>query len=204
MILEEVLLERVTGGPCFVLVANRARPDPQVPLDDLPGKGGRFDLVARFVNAALLTSHGIRHDARAIVVFAGVPDPVAMRVSGDAVTGIGPDERSTAARLLQALQATPMPVWQAVEDGIELKRADLETVLGDVAAPIAFLHEDGQPLPEAGTGAATFVLGDDRGFTDEQRTAVREAADLEVRVGPRPLQADHVAAILVNELDRRD
>lgn len=184
----------------FVLVANRARPDPSIPLDDLPGQGGRFDLVARFVNAALLTSHGIREDAQAVVLFArSGEEPTALRVSGDAVTGVGPDERSTAARLLAALEATPMPVWQAVADGIEVRAGGLEAVLADAPEPVVLLHRDGQPLGDVEEG--TFVVGDHEGFTPEQLEALRKRADRVASLGAQALQADQVAAVLHHELD---
>lgn len=183
----------------FVLVADHARPEPGLPLDDLPGKGGRFDLVARFVNAALLTSHGIREHVRAVVVFTAPEEPVALRVDGGEVTGVGPDERSTAARLLAALEATPMPVWQEVAEGIELRAGGLDQILDDVPEPVVLLHEDGDELDAAGQG--TFVVGDHEGFTDDQLDALRDRADRVARLGSRPLQADHLVAALHHELD---
>lgn len=198
--MEEVLLEAVTGPRTLLLVANHARPDPGLALDDLPGLGGRFDLVARFVNAALLTSHGIREGAHAIVVFTRPEEPVALRVRGDAVTGIGPDERSTAARLLAALDATPMPVWQEVADGIDLRAGDLPTLLAETPTPRTLVHEDGDALP-ATVGVGTFVVGDHDGFTPEQRDRLVKQTDRVVNLGPTALQADHVAAVLHHELD---
>lgn len=194
-------MEAVSGVRSFLLVANRARPTPDVPLDDLPGKGGRFDLVARFVNAALLTSHGIRSDAEAIVVFTTPDEPLALRVRGEAVTGIGPDERSTAARLRGAMAATAMPVWQEVEDGIDLRTGDLATLLDDRPRPRVLLHEEGEPLA-GDLEPGTFVVGDHEGFTAEQLAAIRKRADREVSLGETALQADHLAAVLHHELDR--
>lgn len=193
-------MEVVSGPRTLLLLANRARPDPEIPLDDLTGQGGRFDLVARFVNAALLTSHGIREDAQAIVVFAGADDPLALRVRGEAATGVGPDERSTAARLLDALEATAMPVWQEVEDGIDLRSGELWTVLADAPEPHVLMHEDGEPIEQAPAGG-TFVVGDQDGFTDDQRARLGKRVDRVARLGPRALQADHLVAALHHELD---
>lgn len=195
-------MEAVSGPRTLVLVANHARPSSQVPLDDLPGEGGRFDLVARFVNAALLTSHGIREDARAIVVFARSEEPVALRVRGDAVTGVGPDERSTAARLASALEATPMPVWQEIEDGIDLRVGRFDELLEDTREPRVVLHEDGESLGHDLEGG-TFLVGDHEGFTPEQLEVLDRLADRRLSFGFRALQADHVAAVLHHELDGR-
>lgn len=196
-------MEPVSGGRTLVLLTNRPAPDPQLDLDRLTGEGGRFDLVARFVNAALLTSHGIREDATALVVFAG-EEPTELKVHGSEVTGIGPDERSTAARLLGALDNVPMPVFQAVDDGLELASLPLADVLEACPDPIVHLHGDGEPLESAAPGEGTFVLGGHEGFTDEQRRLLDEVSQARVTLGPKALQADHAAAVLHNRLDRQD
>lgn len=187
----------------FLLVANRADPSGKIPLDDLPGAGGRFDLVARFVVASLLTSHGIREDARAIVCFTRAePEPVALSIAGSDVVGIRPDERATAARLMQALEATAMPVWQDVGRGIEAKATTLGDLLSELPAPRIGLHETGEPLEGSGLTRGSFVLGDQDGLTDEQRALVDEAAERTCSVGPVPLQADQVVTVVHNALDR--
>jgi len=190
----------VPASRVFVLVADHARPSPDVPLDDLPGEGGRFDLVARFVNAALLTSHGIRRDAQAVVAFTRGEEPLGVRVSGRDVTGIGPDERSTAARLRSVLDATPMPVWQEVADGIELRTGELDELVAEAPEPRVLLHEGGEPLAEE-LRAGTFVVGDHEGFSEARRKRLAEVCDRTVGIGGRALQADHLAAVLHHELD---
>lgn len=193
----------MTADRVFVLVANRTDPSGDVPLDDLPGAGGRMDLVARFVNGALLTSHGVREDASAIVVFTRAdPDPVAVRVRGAEAVGLRPDERSTAARLDKALDVAAMPVWQGVGDGLALRAAPLDELLEDLPDPLVVLHEDGTPLEAAELAGGTFVLGDQDGFTDEQRALLEQASAEELSVGPVALQADQVVAVVHNALDR--
>lgn len=187
----------------FVLVANRADPSGQAPLDDLPGRGGRFDLVARFVNSALLTSHGIREGTAAIVLFTrGDPEPVAVRVQGGKVVGLRPDERSTAARLNKALSRTAMPVWQEVDDGIELRSVELGALLEDLPSPIWLLHEDGGLLEQASLAGGSFVVGDQDGFSKAQFKALSSACRRCLSVGPVSLQADQVASVVHNRLDR--
>lgn len=187
----------------FLLVANRAEASGQLPLDDLPGAGGRFDLVARFVTATLLTSHAIREDTAAIVLFTHAePDPVALRIHGGEAVGLRPDERSTAARLAKALSSTAMPVWQGVGDGVELKAIQLDALLAELPDPVVYLTEDGTALEAAELGPGTFVLGDQDGLTDDQRATVEAASDRTVSTGPISLQADQVVAVIHNALDR--
>lgn len=187
----------------FVLVANRADPSGAAPLDDLPGQGGRFDLVARFVNAALLKSHGIREDTGAIVLFTRAsPDPVAVRVLGGDVVGLRPDERSTAARLNQVLSSPAMPVWQEISDGVELRSVELGELLEDLPGPVWALLEEGDRLESSAREGGSFVLGDQDGFTRSQRALLQDRCSGALSVGPRPLQADQVVPIVHNALDR--
>lgn len=193
----------VTADRVFVLVANRAEASGEAPLDDLPGQGGRFDVVARFVSAALLTSHGIREGASVIVWFKrGEPDPVAVRIRGGDAVGLRPDERSTAARLNKALAATAMPVWQKVGDGVEIRATSLGDLVERLPEPAWLLSEGGGFREEAFVEGASFVIGDQDGFEEEQRSILEERCAGLVSVGPVALQADQVVGIAHNVMDR--
>ena len=88
----------------FVVVGQRARTARDFTLDDICGAGGRWDLLARCVQASLFISHDLRRDTELILVLKGPPDPPkAIRVSGDDVRNLNPDERSTVALLSRAL-----------------------------------------------------------------------------------------------------
>lgn len=187
----------------FVLIANRPTPSGEIPLNDLAGAGGRFDLVARFVTASLLTSHSIREDTEAIVFFANqTPEPVALKARGKDAVGLRPDERSTAARLLGVLDATPMPVWQDIAAGFAIRTLSLETLLDELQAPVHLMSADGDPLASPFEGTGSFVLGDQDELTTEQRDRIGRFADHRTTVGPVALQADQVVTVLHNRLDR--
>ncbi|MDX1612246.1 MAG: tRNA (pseudouridine(54)-N(1))-methyltransferase TrmY, partial [Candidatus Thermoplasmatota archaeon] len=133
----------------FLLVANRAIPTGQVPLDDLPASGGRFDLVARFVVQSLLTSHGVREDTEVILLFTNTPDePKALKVRGDQVLGLRPDERTAASKLNQALGPVAMPVWQACGEGFASRSITLQALLDEVPGPVVLLDEAGEDLQD--------------------------------------------------------
>lgn len=187
----------------FVLLANRAVATGNAPLADLAGAGGRFDLVTRFALAGLLTSHGIRRDATVVVLFTNTPgEPKALRIAGDSVQGLGPDERSSAAVLQKALVPVPMPVWMDAGQGIENRTVTLEALLDELPDPVLLLDEGGEELQGDPPSEGSFVLGDQDGLTQEQRAAVAKRAARAVSVGPVALQADHVVAVLNNVLDR--
>ena len=44
-------------------------------LNDLPGTGGRMDVLARAVNASLFVSHGIRKDSHVMLHLMGGDGP---------------------------------------------------------------------------------------------------------------------------------
>jgi tRNA (pseudouridine54-N1)-methyltransferase len=193
-----------------VTIGHRSSTD-EVPLDDLPGRGGRFDVLCRFVAAALLVSHGVRTDASVSLVLSGPPNsPRTIRLDGASLRQLRPDERSTAATLRTALR-TPLTgsFFQETRPGLRIAKRDLAGALED-----AFAHDANRGLvvlDEAGDdirGAAlptdgVFVVGDYQGFTDSERALLAARGAHSVSVGPRSLQSDQTVTVLWNELDRR-
>ena len=48
----------------FAIIGNRAPSSGKLNLNDLPGDGGRMDVLVRAVNSALFISHDIRRDTQ--------------------------------------------------------------------------------------------------------------------------------------------
>jgi tRNA (pseudouridine54-N1)-methyltransferase len=185
----------------FLVVGHDAPTTPEFPLDDLPSAAGRLDVLCRCVNSALFLSHGIR-EARVHLVLA---DTYTLTVDGASVRNLNPDERSTAARVRDALAArneaighqpaTPSP-------GVELRRMGLDATLDRLDGTLVELHEEGVPLPEQSPPAdPLFVLSDHRDFTDSEADLLADRADARVRVGPERLHADHAITVAHNWLD---
>jgi len=195
----------------FVVVGQNARTARDFPLNDICGAAGRWDLLARCVQGSLFIAHDLRRDTELILVLMGEPDaPKSIRVSGEHVKNLNPDERSTVALLSQALDA-PIPRdgrWVDVQPGIHAARRGLEKVLDDFKdGPMVLLDEDGGvdglALPARFVGGATtFILGDNKGLTEDQLELIRSRDPLEVRLGPLALHTDHCIAIVHNILDR--
>lgn len=195
----------------FVVVGQRARTARDFPLDDICGAAGRWDLLARCVQGSLFISHDLRRDTELVLVVLGEPDaPKAIRLSGADVRHLNPDERSTVALLSRALEAA-LPRdgrWVEVHPGIHAARRDLSRVLdGCDDGPIVLLDEegaiDGPGLPSmVPEDAATFIVGDNKGLTDDQMADVRSRGPIEVRLGPLSLHADHCIVLVHNILDR--
>ncbi|QSG11260.1 RNA base methyltransferase family enzyme [Halapricum desulfuricans] len=187
----------------FLVVAHDAPASADFPLDALASEAGRMDLLARALNAALLQSHGIREDTRVHLVI----DGVTVSVDGATVRNLHPDERSIAALLRSALKAREDAIGHQPAEpspGLKVYRMDLEATLDRLAreGPIVQLHEDGDPAVEVSVPVdPVFVLSDHRDFTDEEVDLIAERADARVRLGPRPLHADHAISVAHNWLD---
>jgi tRNA (pseudouridine54-N1)-methyltransferase len=184
----------------FVVLAHE---DPgDVSLSDLPG-AGRLDLLARAVTASLLTSHGVREESRCWLVFRALD--LTVRVEGGRVRRLNPDERSTAARLRDALDAREEAVGHQpveVSPGVFCSRRPLATVLDAAGGRLLVLREEGDPVVDLEPPAApTFVLSDHHEFTGDERALLEERADATVSLGTEPLHADQAVVVAHNFLD---
>lgn len=188
----------------FVVLAHDAPLDPEFSLDDLASGGGRLDLLCRCLNAAFLTSHGLREDVRAYLV---IRDAAAIRFEGSELRNLHPDERSTAALIRKALSARSEAVGhREVEStpGVFVSKRGLGDVLAAVDGPTIQLHEGGTPVVDLAPQASqTFVLSDHREFAEEEAATVAEHADERVSLGPERIHADHAIAVAHNFLDTR-
>jgi tRNA (pseudouridine54-N1)-methyltransferase len=187
----------------FVVVAHEAPAHGEFPLDALASEAGRMDLLARAVNAALLSSHGIRTDTRVHLVFEGVT----VSIDGSTVRNLHPDERSIAALIRSALAAREDAIGHQPAEpspGVAVYRMGLETTLDRLAADglLIVLEEDGDPAVDAPVpDDPVFVLSDHRPFTDAEADLLDAVADRRLRLGPRALHTDHAISVAHNWLD---
>ena len=183
------------------VVGHDAPTTSDFPLDALPSAAGRLDVLCRCVNSALFLSHGIR-DVRVHLVLA---DEFTVTFDGGTARHLNPDERSTAARVRNALDAREEAVGHmpaTPSPGVELRRLGFEATLDRLDGTLVHLHEDGTPLPEAEpVENPVFVLSDHDDFTDSETDLLAARADTRVRVGPERLHADHAITVAHNWLD---
>ncbi|WP_255150856.1 tRNA (pseudouridine(54)-N(1))-methyltransferase TrmY [Halorarius halobius] len=186
----------------FVVVGHDAPTTPEFPLDDLPSAAGRLDVLCRCVTSALFLSHGIREETRVHLV---LQDEFTVSVDGATVRRLNPDERSTAAVIRTALDATDEAIGHQPAEpspGVELYRMGLAATLDRVGGDVVELHEDGDPVAARDPVAdPTFVLSDHRDFADREADLLAERADARVRLGPERLHADHAITVAHNWLD---
>ncbi len=171
-------------------------------LNDLPGTGGRIDVLCRAVGAALFVSHGIRTDTEVILL---MQDAVQIRIAGDRVKRLNPDERSTAAILQIALQGAASEEAETTP-GVVSAQASLPQVLDRLyqieAHPIV-LHEHGDPVERFDFPSdPAFILSDHLDFTEADEAAL---ADLpRVSLGSNVLHTSQCITILHYFLDRNE
>ena len=184
----------------FAIVGHIARTDGSFSLNDLPGSGGRMDILCRCVNASLFLSHDLRRDADCYLVLLGAPSgPKTVKFSGAAVRSLSPDERSAAALIKKVIDVPCGSEFREGADGVSIRKGGLERLIADL--PFAILDETGtdirtvQDLPEA------YLLSDHMNFTEPENELIRECP--KYSVGPKCLHADHAITVLHNELDRR-
>ena len=189
----------------IIVKGNKARTAPDFLLKDLPGSGGRMDIMCRCLDASLLLSHGIRDYVEVLLCLEGPPTPPrCIRIRGDAVKYLSPDERSTAILLQKALKAHEPGEEIESTPGIFVSDTSFMDIISEKMSTIVLLDENGTDIRETAfpEGDICFVLGDHVGFTEDEQAALRNAPNV-VSVSPKILHASQCITLLLNELDRR-
>jgi len=192
----------------FIITGHRAFTTPDFKLDDIAGGAGRLDVLVRCVNSAFFLSHSIRRDVELYLVLEGGDDPnKTVRLSGEDIRYLNPDERSTASLIRNALmKKVPEEGEVKSSPGIWISRMGFKDVLERLSGlgSFVYLKEDGDDSRDAQIpGNPIFVLGDDKDLTPDEEDALLPYGPGKVSIGPRSLHADHCMIVIHNELDRR-
>ena len=186
----------------FVVVGHKATTQPSFSLEDIPGTSGRLDILCRSVTAAFVLSHGIRKDVLVYLVLLGGEIPKTIRLVGETLRHLNPDERTTAALLKKALAVEATPEWAMSTSGIFVRTGDLEKLLEDLkqrSVRLVYLREDGRDFcclkDEPLEREMAFVLGDHTGMTAEEELLLASAGAEVVALGPTSLHADHCIVV---------
>jgi tRNA (pseudouridine54-N1)-methyltransferase len=185
---------------CFAAIGHTAVTDGNFSLNDMPGSGGRMDLLCRCVNAAFFLSHDLRRDVRCYLVLLGEPSPPkTILISGKDVRYLSPDERSAGALIKKSLSITCGTVFRESSPGVSVRRGGLGELLAD--HEFALLNESGRDIRTENALPNAFLLSDHHNLSEEERFLTRTCP--RYSVGPRSLHADHTITVLLNERDRR-
>ncbi len=198
----------------FIVVGHKARTDGNFNLNDLPGSGGRMDILCRCVNSALFLSHDLRRDVVIYLVLLGEPDaPRIVKFEGKNVRYLNPDERSSGSLIKKALEKNASPRWRESMPGVWMRLGVLADLLEEVLTDekrLFYMREDGNDIRDELNNDnyinmpddTVFILGDHTGMTPEEETVIQDSDAKTINVGPISLHADHCIILVNNEMDR--
>jgi len=165
-----------------------------------------MDILCRCATEAFLVSHGIRRD---VLLYFVIRDRLLIRLDGERLRYLNPDERSTAALIKKAIamaQGNPPGKWKPSTPGIHARWGDLATVRAELEAAgfsLYILEERGDFLRRVELSErAAFFLSDHKDFTPEDLSHLEGLS--RISLGPRSLQAQTCIALVHNELDLRE
>jgi tRNA (pseudouridine54-N1)-methyltransferase len=186
----------------FVILGHKTPLDGEFTLNDLPGSGGRIDVLCRAIGASLFISHGIRRDTEVALL---LQNALQIRILGSRVKRLNPDERSTAALLQRAIKQAENDEVES-SPGIFASRRSLGQILDRLyqleAHPVV-LHEDGVPIESFDIPSEpAFILSDHVDFTDDEMQTLTELPL--VSLGSEVLHTSQCITILHYLLDRRE
>jgi len=191
----------------FLVIGNKAVTRP-FSLKDLAGSAGRMDILCRCVAQAMFISHGIRRDSEIYLLLLGDPDPPkALRILGNEVKYMAPDERNIGGLIRKALSIKVDKDWKISTPGIYVARKSLKDLLDELSNrydQIIYLREDGIDIREVVSKIKNplFVLGDHLGVREDDERLILKYADMIISLSPISLQADQCIVIVHYELDR--
>jgi tRNA (pseudouridine54-N1)-methyltransferase len=192
----------------FATVSHTGKSDGTWHLNDLSAGAGRVDVLCRNIQSAFFLSHGLREDVEFYAVFAeSALRQKTVRLQGNAIQMLHPDERSTAARLQQALQAAwSVPDWKDVQRGLAVARFGLEGLLDDLKGKCTPVLLDPQGTPiEAWEPPKDplFLLSDHQSFSKAEYAALDGKGVQRVSLGPHWYHGNHAISIVQWFLDKR-
>lgn len=185
----------------FVILGHTAALGPGFSLNDLPGDGGRMDVLCRAIGAAFFLSHDLRRDVEVTLL---LQDKIQIRLVGRRLRHLNPDERSTAALLRHALERLGEEEVESTP-GIFVSSGDLTATLdrlGQLGAHPIVLYEEGTPFHRYSMpNDPAFFLSDHLPFTPTDEAALADLPHLSL--GRQRLHTSQCITILHYLLDQR-
>jgi tRNA (pseudouridine54-N1)-methyltransferase len=190
----------------FVIVGHKAVTTGDFKLDDMAGGAGRLDILLRCINSAFFLSHKLRRDVEVYLVLQGPPNPPrTVRLVGNELKYLNPDERSTGALIRNALLQSGEEEMRS-SPGIYVSNRSFKDIIEEMAkmSQIIYLKADGQDVREKSFEKdVTFILSDHSDLTSNEESVLLSVTPGVICLGPISYHADHCIVVMNNELDRR-
>jgi tRNA (pseudouridine54-N1)-methyltransferase len=186
----------------FILYASKAVTTPDFLLNDLPGSGGRMDLVARCICNALWISHDLRRDSCIHVVACGDPSPpIVLSFYGGRLRDVSPDERNIASWIKKAL------ALKRKNPGIRIRKLSFRELAQQLASEgnsFYLLHEHGRDIARVTIREnPVFILGDHIGLPVEEERFLEHYEHEKLSLGPVSYLASQCISVVHYELDKK-
>ena len=190
----------------FLILGHKSPVEPDFTLNDLPGAAGRLDVLCRAIGATLFLSHDIRRDVETSLL---LQNSVHVRISGELVKRLNPDERSTAALIKHALKAlADASADEEVQStpGIFVARRSLSDIIDgfllEHSVPVV-LHEDGEPAETFSfPDNPAFILSDHMEFTESDQVLLADFP--RISLGAKALHTSQAITITHYLLDQQE
>ena len=185
----------------FVILGHTAALTPAFSLNDLPGNGGRMDVLCRAIGAAFFLSHDLRRDVEVTLL---LQDKTQIRLVGKRLRHLNPDERSTAALLKHALEKHREEEVESTP-GIFVCPGNLTATLDrlyQIGAHPIVLHEEGTPFNSYSIpNDPAFFLSDHLQFTPSDEATLADLPHLSL--GRQRLHTSQCITIVHYLLDQQ-
>lgn len=196
----------------FILYSRKSVTTPSFPLNDLPSKGGRMDLIARCVISSLWISRALRKDSRFYTVLNGPPNPpLTVNFDGKNLKSVSPNERNIASWIKKALDLwlkveERAGEWFDVQEGIKISKMSFQELVKKFEnRNIYVLHEKGKNIRNKKIeNNPIFILGDHIGLPKNEESFVERFGAKKISLGAHSYLASQSITIVHNELDRRN
>ncbi len=204
----------------FLITANNAFTGKNLNEKDLPGAGGRMDIVCRCVSSALWLSGSLRNDTEFAAVLGGKPNPpMTLVFRPEKLKRISPDERNIAFAIKKALDLANEPpenargfgkVKNETSQGIEVQNKGFEETLSALAEDknVFFLDFDGTDIRQIESKKpekdSLWVLGDNKGLDPDQKKLLEKINAKPVSLGSKEYLSSQCITFVNMELDRRE
>ncbi len=187
-------------------VKSHAKTSPDINLKDLPGSAGRLDIVARCINAAFWLSYGIRKNVVFHTILHGEPNaPVYIRLEGEKLRKVSPDERSIAIFIGKALKKFDEKHEVESTPGIFVAKKSFEELLEENKDKNFYLlDENGEDIEDVEIENPFFILGDNVDLLPEEKEIALKYGAKAVSIGKKSYLTSHCISILNWWMDRNE
>jgi len=189
----------------FYLKSN-AKTKPDINLKDLPGAAGRLDILARCINSAFWISYGIRKNVIFHTILHGEPNPpVYIRIEGDKLKKVSPDERNIAIFIGKALKRADADKEIESTPGIFVSKKSFEELLKENSNKNFYLlDENGKDIKNMEIKNPFFFLGDNIDLSEDEKNLLYKYGAKAISLGKISYLSSHCITILNWWMDRNE